>query len=368
MRFRLGDWVERNLTVIERHGPEWVTVCPACGRSKMAIHVGRKAFQCLSAHCRFRGWRPVKLVAATHDLTDAQAAELIAAFSMGAVLGPVQPLTSGAAVRRTGPLPSASLPLVDWRLRPDQAAYVQGRGITAENAAYFGLGTIVSDGSGSKADYALSGRVIFPVWDRSGLMVWWVARAIRESRAKTINMPRSCREPDHGAGCTCYHESWGLPGVASAATADEVVLGLHLIRPGDRVIVVEGPVDAAVCGPGFVATMRAWISHEQAALIAASGASEAVILFDGDKAGEEGARRSLPVLSAALPTRIATCPAGEDPGSLGRDRAIQAADQATSQGGIQQLQRGGYVQVDGLHTRPPYVEGLKAPKSRSEKR
>lgn len=357
IRFKLASWVERHLTIVERHGPEWVTICPSCGRSKMAIHTGRKAFQCLSANCRFRGWRPTKLVAVTLDITMKQAREVVAAAGLGVTLGPVPALASAEQYRRRGPLPKATMPPVDWGLHPAQRDYCRARGISDANMGYFGLGTIMSNGSGSKADYALSGRVLFPVWGRGGKLVWWVARAIQESRAKTINMPRSCREDNHEPGCVCYHDDWGLPPIADAATADEVVLGLHLVRPGDRVIVVEGPVDAAVCGPSFVSVNRAWVSVEQAALIAATGASEAVILFDGDTAGEIGAAQSLPILGAALPTRIAPCPDEEDPGSLGRAKALSIAAQAQA-GGIQQLRTARYISVAKPTRRPPLQEPL----------
>jgi hypothetical protein len=296
------------------------------------------------------------LVAVTLDISMRQAQEVVAAAGLGVTLGPMLGLEQPELHHRRGPLPKASLPPVDWCLHESQMAYCVSRGISKENMRYFGLATILGDGSGSKADYALAGRVMFPAWDRAGKMVWWVARAIEESRAKTINMPRSCRE-DHEPGCVCYHDHWGLPPVADAATADEVVLGLHLVRPGERVIVVEGPVDAAVCGPGFVSVNRAWISVEQAALIAATGASEAVILFDGDNAGEHGAARSLPILGAALPTRIASCPAGEDPASLGQASTLSIVAQATS-GSVQQLRTARYISVAKPNRRPPLQDGL----------
>lgn len=360
MNFRLGAWVEKHLTLVERHGPEWVTVCPACGRSKMAIHVTRKAFQCLSAHCRFKGWHPSKLVAMTLDITERQAREMIAAIGMGIDIGPVAKLSDGnTPSRAANMLPPATLPRVQWALDPEGYDYIRGRGVSEEHIRWFGLGTILSDRSGSKADYALSGRVIFPVWNPIGRMVWWVARATRTSRAKTINMPRSCREEGHESGCVCYHEAWGLPPVAHAATADEVVLGLHLVRPGEPVYIVEGPVDAAVCGPGFVATMRAWVSPQQVALIAASGASEAIVLFDGDKAGDQGLAQALPLLRAAMPARGTTCPLGEDPGSLGRREALSVASQAP-RGGIQQLRHSRYMTIAKPSHHPPLQEPLQS--------
>ena len=45
-RFRLDEWIDRNLIVEDKSGPEWLCVCPACGRTKLAVHVGRKAYHC----------------------------------------------------------------------------------------------------------------------------------------------------------------------------------------------------------------------------------------------------------------------------------------------------------------------------------
>jgi DNA primase len=219
------------------------------------------------------------------------------------------------------------------------------------------LATVLGDRSGSKADRQLSGRILFPIWGPRGRIVFWVARAVGESVIKTYNSPRSCRENGHSPLCTCYHDAWGLQPVPEAATADEVVLGIHLIKPKDTVIVVEGPVDAAVCGPGFVATLRAWCSPQQAAWIASTGASEAIVLYDGDEAGEVGARKAAKILNTALPTRIASCPEGEDPGSIGRSRAQRIAHEAP-RGGVGQLREKRYTKVAKVKRTHPVVGPL----------
>ena len=365
-RFRFDQWVERHLVIEEQHGPEWVCVCPKCNRPKLAVHVGRKAFQCLAASSRFASWSPTRLVAGALDVPIERAREIVAAAGLGMEIGPVQALAPSES-HRIGPLPLASLPLVDWQLRRDQAEYITSRGVPSSHIPAFGLGTVMSNGTGSRADYALTGRVIFPAWDAQGRMVFWTARAIGQSKAKTINMPRPCREANHSEWCACYHSEWGLPEVPMAATADEVVLGLHQVRRGEPVIVVEGPIDMAVCGPGFVSVMRAWISPAQAALIAGTGASEAIILFDGDapdpygkRAGEEGLKKSLPILSAAMTTRGLTCPEGEDPGSMGRQESLRLALTAPEAASIQQLSSSGYIPIARTRSSPPFQAGLSA--------
>ena len=356
------------MTIIMRDGPEWLVHCPRCHRPKLAIHVGRKAYQCWGGACRFSGWSPAGLVATVLAVPPSRAREVIAAFGLGVELGPVRELNRTAIARSPVVMPAAALPLVDWRLHPPQYDYIHGRGVSDDHIHWFGLGTIVSNRTGSKADKLLTSRVIFPVWSStSGRIVWWVARDIfGRSKAKTLNMPQACRE-NHGPHCTCYHEEWGLPPVPGVATADDVVLGLHLVLPGSIVVVVEGPIDAAVCGPGFVSVQGTRISPQQAMLIRGAGPKEAIILFDGDRpdekgrrAGEEGLAKSLPILGAALPARGITCPEGSDPGSLGRSAALEVAMSAQG-GGIQQLGSRRYMSIPQPQRRRPLLDPLENP-------
>lgn len=359
-RFALTTWVDQNLTVISKSGPEWVCVCPRCGRWKLALHVGKRAFHCLSAHCGWRSRSPIDLVAGTLGIANYQAYEIVNAFNAGVELGPLGQLDGESAIVRSArDIPAAPLPPVDWTLHPPQAAYVRSRGISDEHARYFGLATVFGDGLGGRVDRLLAGRVLFPVWGPTGRLIFWAARDIRsDSTIKILNTPRPCRDPTHGEYCACYHAEWGLPEVPRSATADEVVLGQHLVRPGDSVVVVEGPVDAAVCGPGFVATLRAWASPAQATLIASTGAAEAIVLYDGDEAGAKGALKAASVLSRYLPTRVAACPPGTDPGSLGRDESLRLAHAAPREGGVRGLTSQGYKSVDAVKAAHPMIPKL----------
>jgi hypothetical protein len=356
--FRLDRWVVKHMTVLEQNGPEWIVICPWCYSEKLAVHVGRKAWQCFSGGCSFAGWSPIKLVAETLNVSYARAKEIVASAALGVNLGPVESLIElePEGIRRD--LPQATLPPTAWRLAPTQWTYAIGRGIAPEHIYLFKLGTILSSGRGSKADRSLSGRIMFPIWDTRGVLVSWVARAVGPSKAKTINMPRSCRELNHGAWCTCYHEEWGLAPVPMAAESHEVVLGINLVTPGAPVVIVEGPVDAAVCGPGFVATLGAKISLEQAGMIARSGASEAIILFDGDEGGVKGSATAGAILSQALPTRIAICPWGVDPGSLGRQVAMQIAMSAPTAGTPASLRQPRPTKLQVPRCPPPFQDPL----------
>ena len=200
------------------------------------------------------------------------------------------------------------------------------RGISDDHAGLLGLMGVAGDGSGSKADRLLRTRLLFPAWT-GGRVIFWCARAIDGHPAKVMNLPRACTL-DHAAGCTCNHDEWGLRPTPGCAGSGDALLGLHLVRPGDRVIVVEGPVDAAVGGPGFVAIFGAQMHAPQAAALAAASPGQIVVMLDGDAAGRHGAPLAARVLGAYAETRIAWMPAGEDPGSLGRDACLRLADVA----------------------------------------
>lgn len=318
-RMDLGRWVTDNLTVYDQSGAEWICGCPRCGREKLAINIHRKAWQCWT--CGFAGWSPALLIAVALKIHPARAVEIIASDATGRAIGPVKGLATGERAR--GELPQAPLPPgMPWRLDGQAARYAEQRGIHPAHATAFGLSSIRGDQSGSKADRVLAGTLFFPVWDERGTLAFWTVRSTwAKSNIKTINLPASCKQPEHPPGCTCEHERWGLSQVPECAGKEEVVLGLHLLRVGEPAIVVEGPVDAAVCGPGFVATLGASMSVRQALAIAGAGVSEVILLYDPDEAGECGAAKARALLEGILPVRTALCPPGHDPGKLGRKLA-----------------------------------------------
>lgn len=223
-----------------------------------------------------------------------------------------------------------------------------------------GLCAALGDGSGTKADQLFTGRVVWPIWGPRGDVIFWTARSTRPNdRAKFLNMPRACRQETHDPDCTCYHLEWGIDPVARCAAKGEVVLGLHLIQAGEPVGVLEGPTDLAVCGPGFCATMGASMSATQAMLIAGSGASEAVLLYDPDKAGEKGLERAASSLSPLMPVRVGVLPPKLDPADLGRDRMLEIRHDAPYHDEIAALDAGrpsGYGR--SVRRAAPYISGL----------
>ena len=338
LRFRFDRWIEAHCLVYEQSGPEWLIDCPRCGREKLAVNVDMKAFHCFV--CPFAGWHPVQLVAAVLAVNEAEARQIAAQDASGVATGPivVELRDDPAVVRPDESLPPGAFP---WTAPLDDAAahYLRMRGIPPEHAIGLGACSVISNGDDTKANRALQGRVLFPIWNSVSRPVFWAARATHnETTAKVINMPKPCRKMRHPPDCTCYHEEWGLRPVKGAAGADEVLMGLHWLRPGEPAILVEGVTDVAVCGPGFAAALGAHLSLAQAVLLARSGVSEVVLLFDGDAGGAKGLIQAESMLrQLSVPVRGVLCPNETDPGSLGREKALEVVMSAPPVGGVRTL-------------------------------
>jgi DNA primase len=144
-------------------------------------------------------------------------------------------------------------------------------------------------------------RLIFPVRNASGRLVGFGGRALGEDRAKYLNTPETER----------FRKGSLLYGLDQAKRP---------LRESGRALLVEGYFDvlgALAAGvEGAVASMGTALTADQARLLARH-AGEVVIAYDGDAAGEEAARRALPLLlGAGLAVRRARLPAGCDPDTL----------------------------------------------------
>lgn len=307
MRIDLAAWAASNLIVVDKAGDEWTCRCPSCGKEKLAINVRKHVWQCWS--CKWAGRDPSRLIQTALGLSPAEAASYVVTRTLSLASGRIEPLAPKAAKR--GRIPLAPLPPGTGPLEGIAASYARTRGISHAHARAFGLASVFGDGSGSLADRLLARRLLIPAFDLDCRLVYWQARATVAGEIKTLNLPRADR-----------HAHWGIPPTPDCAVRSEVLVGIHLIRPGDTVVLVEGPIDAVVCGPGFVASLGAALSPMQARLLAASGASRVVILYDPDDAGKRGAIRAKRELSPYLPTRIAQCRAGSDPADMGRTEAL----------------------------------------------
>jgi DNA primase len=144
-------------------------------------------------------------------------------------------------------------------------------------------------------------RLMFPIHNASGRLVGFGGRTLGDDKAKYINTNETDR----------FHKGLLLYGLHQAKRE---------IRESGRAVLCEGYFDvigAVACGvEGAVAGMGTALTPEQTKLLSRF-AEEVVIAYDGDNAGENAARRALPLLLAErLGVRRARFPGGHDPDSL----------------------------------------------------
>ena len=230
--------------------------------------------------------------------------------------------------------------------------YVRSRGLADKTVEQFGLGYASAHGSpllthlrklGFKDDAIeaaglarsdergvrdyLFDRLIFPIWNRSGAVVGFGGRTLRDIEPKYLNTRDS-----------------------EVFTKGHHLYGFHLARDAIReertAVIVEGYMDViAAHEAGFtntVASMGTSLTTQQARMLTTSGASRVVIALDADAAGAAAARRGLDVVreagdyeaGATVDVRglvrhedrlttdigIAELPAGDDPDSLVRSK------------------------------------------------
>lgn len=207
---------------------------------------------------------------------------------------------------------------------PAGRAYLETRGINAENSGTFGLGyapdswndlinhlakrgvdekTMLSAGlvvQGERGIYdRFRGRVMFPVRDLAGRIVAFGGRAILpDVGAKYINSPES----------ETYKKRSNLYMLNVAGS---------YIREKGYSILCEGYMDTLrLHMAGFretVASLGTSLTSEQAGLLKRF-ADRCYICYDGDKAGQKAALRGMYILAEnGLDVRVVTLPDGKDP-------------------------------------------------------
>lgn len=212
--------------------------------------------------------------------------------------------------------------------------YLKGRGLTDETVRLFSLGYALKEwrhlsnqlqsrkfsqslmkesglvSSGEKGIYDIfRGRIMFPICDIQGDIIAFGGRVLDDSQPKYLNSPDS---PLFRKGETLY--------------------GLNLAKDGIRkkgyAIIAEGYFDVIVCRQfGFdnvVAPLGTALSAGHLRKLNRF-TRKAVLVFDGDNAGEAAAKRSIPMLlEQGYAAGILLLPGGEDPDSFLRKKG-QAA-------------------------------------------
>ncbi len=166
-----------------------------------------------------------------------------------------------------------------------------------------------AEGRGGKPYDRFRDRLMFPIRNPAGRLVGFGGRALDDDPAKYVNTPET-------ESFQKRHLLFGLDQAKRAA------------RESGRLLLVEGYFDqlaAVAAGVEWaVASMGTSLTEEQARL-AARFVDEVVVGYDGDTAGEEAARRAIPVLlKVGLTVRRLRLPEGEDPDSFRKQQGPEA--------------------------------------------
>ncbi len=179
--------------------------------------------------------------------------------------------------------------------------------ISVEEAELAGL--IARRPSGDGHYDRFRARVVFPILEPTGQVAGFGGRGLGSEPPKYLNTPES----------PVYKKSRALFGLPQA---------LEAIRERGRVIIVEGYFDLlALHRAGLsegIAPCGTAVTQAHARRIRRY-ATEVVLLFDGDVAGQAAAERALPILLAeGLRVRAAFLPLGEDPDTLVANSGLPA--------------------------------------------
>lgn len=219
----------------------------------------------------------------------------------------------------------------------DARAYLEGRGITESLARDFYLGYALESWDGlvrfleeEGADLQIAqaaglvypgtqghidrfrGRIMFPICDHLGRFIGFGGRSTKRAQPKYLNT----------AETEVFNKSFVLYGLNWSK--DE-------IKAQDQVIIVEGYTDLiSLCAVGIrnvVASLGTAFTAQHSKLLKRF-ASQAIIAFDGDTAGQRATLRSMEILHEnGLQVRVASLGGGQDPDTFVRSSSIREVEQ-----------------------------------------
>lgn len=208
------------------------------------------------------------------------------------------------ALFRLGCAPEAWDDTVNWaKSRGHDLALVEQAGLIVRKDP---------EGGGPPRYYdRFRGRLMFPIGDEQGRVIGFSGRILSgdEKTAKYVNSPET----------PLFHKSRVIYGLDKSRRA--------LLDTG-RAIICEGQLDLIAC---FMNGVQNVVAPQGTALtpehchILKRYASEVVLCFDSDTAGQNAALRALDdLIASGLAIRVATLPAPHDPDSLIREQGAEA--------------------------------------------
>ncbi|GAN98843.1 DNA primase [Komagataeibacter xylinus NBRC 13693] len=325
-------------TKLVRSGKNWKACCPFHGEKTPSFYVYDDHYHCFG--CQAHG-DVITFVMQSEGRSFPEAVEELATAAGMEMPKPDRNQREQAERARTlGEVLEAVQ--ASWQRRLYQPegreglAYLQGRGLTDETIAAFGLGwsgegrgglvaemaalditpvmlrdagVMRADEDGTPSRELFFNRVTFPIRDRRGRLVSFGGRILGDGQPKYLNGPETA----------IFSKRRVLFGLDRAR---EAVRGTG---PEADLLVVEGYMDViALHQAGFrgaVAPLGTALTSEQLDALW-QVAPAPVLCFDGDAAGQraavKAAETALPLLNVDHTLRFCVLPEGEDPDSLVR--------------------------------------------------
>lgn len=304
-RFDLVGYLQDHGAEPLRGSVEWVLPCPICGKDKLTVNVGKRAWHCWVCQ-QFQAsgdgrWEAVRGAGGLLDLiqvldhVDRRTAVdvvLSAAFMRPGELATVPQGDMVMALAECYQPAAQIQPPEGWRPIDGILPYMMRRGITLDDVRAFGLFWCET------GRYA--NRLVFPVWE-DGRMVYFQARAMW----------------DPPPGTKGFRKALNPPATEDAAVSTQVLMNLDQARQYPRVAVTEGPMDCLRAGVDAVCTFGKTISGTQIAKLCRAGVQAIDLMWDADARAEMMHWAS--VLSGLFDVRLVFLPAG-DPADYSREQ------------------------------------------------
>jgi len=307
---------------------EYVLTCPDCFKAKLAVNVERRAWQCWT--CGDGGRDASSLISKIERVMFHEALDRVMTGHQQAV-GRIDVLDKRLAGHQDRPRvevpnamvwpdgfhtlaqPPTAREMVDWWVQA--IGYCRFRGIEEYVVQEMQLGFC------TKGRYRR--RLIFPVFDYGGRLVFYQGRAM---------WPRVTHKR--------YIKTLSPKLEEGYAGASDVLLNLaYLVARGipERLLVVEGPIDCAHGWPDCVATFGKRLSDRQMQLLVRAGVKQIDLGWDPEEM--KTTEKQAAMLTDLFEVRIVQWPSGKDPGDLSKEEIEGFRRQARVWGSGDRLSR-----------------------------
>lgn len=310
-RFDWAQYADRigAVRAVRGRSDEYVIDCPDCQKPKLAINVSRRAWRCFT--CGDGGRDATSLIAKAEQipwhraLIEVLGGNKTPVGSIDRLCDFVKPSAAKPWIPKPIPWPeSFSAFNPSYSVSNSVFAYLERRRIPIVVAERMGLGSCTVG--------RFRNRLIFPVFDSGGRLIFYQGRAMWDPRPgdryiKTLSIRSMVDET----------------GNQITAGSSDCLLNLRHVIDNNltRIAVTEGPIDCAHAWPDAVCTFGKQISGKQVELLVRAGVSEIDLCYDADAIA--AMEKIAPLLSDLFVVRIIRFPDGTDPGDWSKEKIDQ---------------------------------------------